>query len=106
MKNFNKAFTQTPILSPISIEDLIALFRQIIQEELTQHTATIPVTEINHFQTPGLVTKPLYKMREVCLYFGVSRQTIYEWMRIGKLKAFKVRSRLYFLASDLQNVLK
>ncbi|MEO6188797.1 MAG: helix-turn-helix domain-containing protein [Ginsengibacter sp.] len=43
-----------------------------------------------------LTYKPLYKIGEVCTIFEVTRPAIYEWIKQGKLKPYKVRSRLYF----------
>ena len=36
----------------------------------------------------------------------VSRHTIYDWLKHGKLKPYKVRSRLYFLWNDIQDMLQ
>ncbi|MFL5740650.1 MAG: helix-turn-helix domain-containing protein [Flavisolibacter sp.] len=56
-------------------------------------------------ETPGLTEKPLFRIQEVCKIFQVSRQTIYDWVKHGKLKPLKVRSRVYFLAKDIQDLL-
>lgn len=37
-------------------------------------------------------------MAEVCVIFQVSKPTIYDWIKNGKLKPYKIRSRVYFLA--------
>ena len=37
--------------------------------------------------------------------FQVTKPTIYDWIRHGKLKPFKVRSRVYFLWQDIQKLL-
>jgi excisionase family DNA binding protein len=60
----------------------------------------------NKYETPGLSYKPLYKMDEICEMFSVTRPTIYGMIRDGKLKPFKVRSRVYFLHNDIQQLLK
>jgi excisionase family DNA binding protein len=53
------------------------------------------------YETPGLLYKPVYKITEVCELFQVTRQTIYDWVRIGKLKRYKVRSRGFFLKDEI-----
>lgn len=58
------------------------------------------------FETPGLTYKPLYKIAEVCVLFHVSKPTIYDWVKHGKLKPYKIRSRVYFLWQDIQQLLQ
>jgi hypothetical protein len=94
----------TPMLFPYEPEQFLESIRQIIREEVNnsekqkQNSAT--------YQTPGLTYKPLYKIAEVCLLFHVTKPTIYDWVRHGKLKPFKIRSRVYFLWQDIQQLLQ
>lgn len=44
-------------------------------------------------------------MAEVCQLFHVSKPTIYDWVRLGKLKPYKIRSRVYFLWQDISVLL-
>jgi len=77
--------------------------RKIMREELkVQSGVRPPVVE---FETPGLTYTPLYKMKEVCSLPGVTRPTIYDWIKHGKLKPYKIRSRVYFLWADVQRLL-
>ena len=57
------------------------------------------------FETPGLTYKPLYKIAEVCSMFQITKPTIYDWIKHGKLKSYKIRSRVYFLWNDIQHLL-
>ena len=50
--------------------------------------------------------KPLYKIAELCSMFQVTRPTIYEWINSGKLKPYKIRSRVYFLWEDIQQLFR
>ena len=97
--------TVLPILIPIEQENFWAQIRAIIQEEISKNqkekTSENLVTE-----TPGLAYKPLFKINEVCSIFKVSRPTIYDWIKHGKLKPRKVRSRLYFLWNDIQAMIE
>lgn len=79
--------------------------RQIIQEEVGK-ASKIKVPENNLMQTPGLTQKPLYKIAEICQLFKVSRTTVHEWVKHGKLRRVKVRSRVYFLGNDVQQLLQ
>ena len=75
----------------------------MIREEVRQ--AEIPRSDQPAYETPGLTYKPLYKIAEVCTLFHVTKPTIYDWIRHGKLKPFKIRSRVYFLWQDIQQLL-
>lgn len=55
--------------------------------------------------TPGLTEKPLFQIIEICALFNVTRTTVHEWVKSGKLRKIKVRSRVYFLASDVRKII-
>lgn len=95
--------TITPMLFPYEPEQFWKSMRQMIREEVTQ--AEIPRPDRPAYETPGLTYKPLYKIAEVCTLFHVTKPTIYDWIRHGKLKPFKIRSRVYFLWQDIQQLL-
>lgn len=81
-----------------------AEMRKIIQEEMARTqkaAASAPLLE-----TPGLTQKPLYRMSEVCRLFGVSRPTVYDWIKHGKLRRVKIRSRVYFLGTEIDQLLQ
>ncbi|WP_410493692.1 helix-turn-helix domain-containing protein [Chitinophaga sp. Ak27] len=40
-------------------------------------------------------------MAEVCELFQITRQTVYDWIKIGKLKRHKIRSRVFFLREEV-----
>lgn len=94
----------TPMLFPYAPEQFWQLIRQIIREEFTNNEKQKPVTPF--YETPGLTYKPLYKMAEVCTMFHVTKPTVYDWIKHGKLKPFKIRSRVYFLWQDIQDLLQ
>lgn len=93
----------TPMLFPFSPEQFWESMRQLIKEEISKASKQVPVSSA--YETPGLVQKPLYKMAELCSMLQVSKPTIYEWIRFGKLKPYKIRSRVYFLWQDVQQLL-
>lgn len=99
----NNATIQTPMLFPFAPEEFWIMIRQIISEEISKvenEKTTAPAYEIS-----GMTYKPLFKMVEVCKLFQVSKPTIYEWIKHGKLKPHKIRSRVYFLWDDIQKLL-
>jgi excisionase family DNA binding protein len=50
--------------------------------------------------------KKLLKTKEVCELFQVSKPTIYEWLKQGKLKSIKIGSRRYFLWQDIEELIQ
>jgi len=92
-----------PMLLPYEPENFWARVRNIVREEL-QSVSKNRGEEVV-MSVPGMTVKPLYKMAEVCVLFGISKPTIYEWIKAGKLKPFKVQSRVYFLWQDIQSLM-
>ena len=93
----------TPILFPIEPQQFCEIIRQIVREEVSNQEIKKPVPL--SFETPGMTYKPLYKIAEICKLFQVTKPTIYDWVKHGKLKPFKIRSRVYFLWQDIQQLL-
>ncbi len=93
----------TPILFPYDPEQFWQSIRQIVREEVSSVEKQRPVSPSH--ETPGLTYKPLYKIAEVCSLFHVTKPTIYDWVRHGKLKPFKIRSRVYFLWQDIERLM-
>ncbi|MFL9483965.1 helix-turn-helix domain-containing protein [Chitinophagaceae bacterium LWZ2-11] len=94
----------TPLLFPYDPEQFWQDMRQMIREEVSRSEKQRPVS--TQYETPGLTYKPLYKITEVCEIFRITKPTIYDWVRHGKLKPFKIRSRVYFLWQDIQQLLQ
>jgi predicted site-specific integrase-resolvase len=42
----------------------------------------------------------------VCALFNITRTTVHDWAQAGKLRKVKVRSRVYFLASEIRKMLE
>jgi excisionase family DNA binding protein len=93
----------TPMLFPYEPEKFWQSIRQIVREEVTTAEKGRPTIPI--FETPGMTYKPLYKIAEVCTLFHVTKPTIYDWVKHGKLKPFKIRSRVYFLSQDINKLM-
>ena len=93
----------TPILFPYEPTEYWQNIRQIIREEVAKIEKEVP--KGNVLETPGLTYKPLLKITELCTLFQVTKPTIYSWIKAGKLKPVKVRSRVYFLFQDVQKLI-
>src|SRR5665213_5315 len=94
-----------PILIPFEPEEFWAQIRLINREEVSRNKKEQPVFA-SILETPGLIEKPLFKMQEICSLFRVTKPTIYDWIKHGKLKRVKIRSRLYFLGSDVRQLMQ
>ena len=79
--------------------------RKIIQEEIYKAQKRNPDMS-TLTETPGLTEKPLYKISEICSIFNITRPTIYDWEKHGKLRRVKIRSRVYFLGTDVKQLMK
>lgn len=99
----NESMT-VPILFPYEPAEFWQKIRQIVREEVQKVERERIVTPV--YETPGLTYKPLFKITEVCKMFGVCRQTIYDWIKEGRLKPYKIKSRVYFLWNDIQQLLR
>ena len=88
------------ILFPYSPTEYWNKIRFIIRDEIGKKEKASPTSLVTDM--PGMTYKPLYKVSEVCSLFSVSRQTVYLWIDQGILKPHKVRSRVYFLWTDIE----
>ena len=99
------ANTSVPILIPFEPEEFWDQIRCIIREEVTKAQAE-KMPECSLMETPGLTEKPLFKMQEICALFKVTKPTIYDWIKHGKLRRVKIRSRVYFLGSEIRQLMQ
>lgn len=91
------------MLFPYDPDQFWQSLREIIREEVRKIEVKGPASPT--LETPGMTYKPLFKIAEVCALFQVTKPTIYEWIKDGKLKPYKIRSRVYFLWQDIQDLL-
>src|SRR5450432_1612030 len=103
MDNAKKEVVATPMLFPYEPEAFWEQMRKMIREEIGRVETNNVKPE---YQTPGLTQKPLYKVEDLCCLFQVSKPTIYDWIKHGKLKPFRIRTRVYFLWNDIQELWK
>lgn len=102
-ESVNNGTPVTPMLFPYEPAQFWQSIRQIVREEVNNIEKQRPVSP--SYVTPGLTQKPLYKIAEICAMLQVTKPTIYDWIRHGKLKPYKIRSRVYFLWNDIQRLL-
>jgi predicted DNA-binding transcriptional regulator AlpA len=93
---------EMPVLIPYEPEVLWEKIRELLRSELQNaKAADKPVS----YETPGLTQKPLFKAHEVCAMLQISRQTLHTWVKEGILKAYKIKSRVFFLWTDIEKLI-
>lgn len=91
-----------PILIPVDPDRFFELVRLVVREELERLSSRQLGAD---YKVSGLTYKPLYKLDEVCEIFQVTPPTIYDWIKHGKLHPKKIRTRVFFLWDDIQDLL-
>lgn len=51
-------------------------------------------------------TKPYLTAKETCQHFGISRQTLYNWVKCGTLPKVKLNGRIYFKLTDIEKAME
>ncbi len=93
---------ETPMLFPMDPAEFWKQIKATVEEVVK---ASINQTSIQP-TTDHLPEKALLKLSDVCAVFQVSKPTLYDWLRQNKLKSFKIKSRRYFLRSDIEAMIR
>ncbi len=86
----------TPFYAVNDPDDLLKEFRKIIKEELSETRKEDTTSE----ETPYI------KIDAVCKILQISKPTVYQWIRDGIIKIYKVSSRTYFNKEEILDFLK
>lgn len=90
---------------PYERSEFWSQIREIIREEVSK-SSDKKMISTTPTETPRLREKPLYEMQEICTLFKITKPTIYDWIRHGKLRRVKIRSRVYFLGSEIKELMQ
>lgn len=90
------------ILFPFPAEEMWEKIREVVRTELQKFNSGNKQVDT---QTPGFVQKPIFKATEVCAILQISRQTLHMWVKEGVLKAYKIKSRVFFLWTDIEKLI-
>src|ERR1700709_230939 len=90
------------MLFPMEPKKFGGHLKTIIEEVVNQKNDSI--SKQTSVQNPPL--KKLLKVKEVCELLHVSKPTIYEWLKQGKLRSIKIESRRYFLWEDIEELIR
>jgi hypothetical protein len=91
------------ILFSIEADEVWRKIRELLQDELQK---VKPLAKEVSYETPGLFQKPVYKAAEVCTMLQISRQTLHLWVKEGILRAYKIKSRVFFLWADIEKLIQ
>lgn len=91
------------ILVPFEVTELKEMIRQLLRSEL--QTLKRPKDAVA-YEVPGMTQKPIYKAKEVCSMLQISRVTLHAWAKEGLIKPYKIKSRLFFLWTDIEKLIK
>lgn len=94
-----------PLLIPYDPVEFWSEIRKIIREEIN-HSPGKPGIKADLSVPGGLNDKPLYRIAELCQLFHVSRTTVHDWVKAGRLRKIKVASRVYFLGADIKKIIQ
>ena len=93
---------ETPMLFPMAPSEfwkqIKATIEEVVKANMNQTSFQPP--------TDHLPEKALLKLSDVCAVFQVSKPTLYDWLRRNKLKSFKIKSRRYFLRTDIEAMIR
>lgn len=91
---------EMPMLFPIAPKEFWKQMRIMMEEVVEAKINKAPSIPA------GLSEKTLLKPIEVCTIFRISKPTLYEWMKQGRLKSFTIRSRRYFARTDIEAIIQ
>jgi predicted DNA-binding transcriptional regulator AlpA len=94
---------ETPMLFPMAPAEFWKQIRSTIEEVVKANNNQ---TAMQPPPTNHLPEKALLKLSDVCAVFQVSKPTLYDWIRQNKLKSFKIKSRRYFLRTDIEAMIR
>jgi excisionase family DNA binding protein len=97
MDAVQKELQATPMLFPYPPSYFWVELRKVVQEEMRR----VVLEELNSRKE---ASKLLYKVKDLCELFQVSKPTIYEWIREGRLKPFRIGSRVFFKGQEVEEI--
>lgn len=91
---------EMPMLFPMETAEFLKKLKTMIEETVEAKMNSSPSIPSE------LSGKTLLKPEEICEVFRVSKSTLYVWIKQGRLKSFKIKSRRYFARTDIEAILR
>lgn len=83
---------QQTLIIRLTPEELIEAVRKVFQEEVGGMLRSGPVKEEDQH---------LYTVQETAALLSITRQTVHQYVRVGKLPVHKIGARSYFMRAEI-----
>lgn len=93
--------TTNYIIIPMEISEFWKELKSIVEQVVLRQIPHKPPVQLPIERFPTLL-----KVKEVCELLGVSKPTICEWMREGKIPSLKIGVRRLFDDADIEPVIQ
>ncbi len=90
------------ILFPMEPKEFWQKLKLIVEQAVIEHNINVPLSNA----VDRSIQRPLLKAKEVCAMFKISKPTLYEWMKLGKLTSIKIGSRRFFHWEDVEHLIE
>lgn len=87
----------TKYLFLLSLDEAKIFLEECVNNVLQTQQSTSTVVE---------APEPLIQIDEVCQIFNISKPTVHEWKRSGKIPFYRVGRRIYFKRSEIMYALQ
>jgi excisionase family DNA binding protein len=90
------------MLFPMEPKEFWQKLKAIVEQVVIEHSNAVPtINEIDRNSQ-----RPLLKVREVCAILKITKPTLYEWMKQGRLESVKIQTRRYFKSEDVDKLIE
>ena len=86
------------MLVPMEPKEFWRRLKSVVEEVVMESKKAGPVDKHTD--------RPLLKAAQICEIFHISKPTIYDWLKQGKLKSVKIQSRRYFHWKDVEELIQ
>lgn len=91
---------ETPIFFPVAPSEFLQLIRSMVEDVVDTRISKEPKLP------SALAEKTLLLPKEVCQVLRISKSTLYELVKEGRLTGFKIQRRRYFARSDVEKLMR
>jgi excisionase family DNA binding protein len=90
------------MLFPMEPKEFWQKLKAIVEQVVIEHSNTGPTIDTGDQNGP----RPLLKVKEVCKILKISKPTLYEWMKQGRIESVKIKTRRYFKEVDVEKLIE
>lgn len=90
------------MLFPMEPKEFWQKLKAIVEQVVIEHSSNPPIVNGNDYNAQ----RPLLKTKEVCSILKISKPTLYEWLKRGKLESVKIETRRYFKPDDIDKLIE